>query len=131
VFVKSNTKRRRVASGRRGFTIVEVVVAMLILTIGVLGLAGTAASVTRMMGSSEIQSDATNVALSRFEVLRGGRCPVVSGSNTSAGITERWTVLGAVGAANLNLYDVVDTVSFRTTSGSRPQGYRSVVQCQP
>lgn len=115
---------------RAGFTIVEVVVAVMILSVGVLGLAGAAAIVTRMMGASEMQSDASTVAAARFETLRGTRCPLASGSASSAGINERWTVQ-ALGNAGYRMYEVMDSVTYQNRSGQRGKSYRSVVQCLP
>lgn len=119
-------RRRR----RAGFTIVEVVVAVIILSVGVLGLAGAAAIVTRMMGTSEMRSDASTVASARFEVLRGTRCPLSSGAATSAGINERWSA-AQLGNPAYRMYEVVDSVSYQSRDGQRAQTYRSVVQCLP
>lgn len=127
---KRDRKRRAIARGRAGFTIVEVVVAVMILVVGVLGLAGAAAIVTRMMGSSEMRSDASNVAAARFELLRSTRCPITSGSASSAGITERWSVT-QLGSPAYRMYEVVDSVRYTSRDGQRSQTYRSVVQCQP
>lgn len=118
------------ARRRAGFTIVEVIVAVMILSVGVLGLAGAAAIVTRMMGTSEMQSDASTVAAARFETLRGTRCPLTAGSATSAGIGERWSVL-QLGNAGYRMYEVVDSVTYQNRNGQRGQSYRSVVQCLP
>ena len=115
---------------RAGFTIVEVVVAVMILSVGVLGLAGAAAIVTRMMGASEIQSDASTVAAARFEILRGTRCPLASGSASNAGINESWTVQ-ALGNAGYRMYEVMDSVTYMNRDGQRGKSYRSVVQCLP
>jgi type IV pilus assembly protein PilV len=115
---------------RAGFTIIEVIVAIMILTVGVLGLAGSAAIVTRMMASAEVQSDAAVVAAARFETLRGSRCPVTSGSVSRAGISERWTVV-QMGNANQRVFEVVDTVRFSRGGVQQSQGYRSVVKCLP
>lgn len=123
----SRNSRRR---GRAGFTIIEVMVAVMILAVGVLGLAGASAIVTRMMGTSEAQSDAAVVASARFEILRGTRCPVTNGTVTSAGITERWNAT-ARGNPTHRLYDVVDSVRFSGRRGVRTQAYESVVKCLP
>jgi type IV pilus assembly protein PilV len=48
----------------RGFTLVEVMVAMLILAIGLLGLAGITVVVLRSNSLSQQMSDATNIAAS-------------------------------------------------------------------
>jgi type IV pilus assembly protein PilV len=118
------------APRRAGFTIVEVLVAVMILSVGVLGLAGAAAVVTKMMGSSEMRSDASAVAGARFESLRSTRCPIVSGSAGGGGITERWSV-APIGTAAYRMYEVVDSVRYQSRDGLRSQAYRSVVQCLP
>ena len=115
---------------RSGFTVIEVIVAIMVLTVGVLGLAGAAAIVTRMMASAEVQSDAAAVAAARFERLRGSRCPVASGSVSSAGINERWASV-QMGNPSYRMYDVVDTVRFTRRGVQREQAYRSVVKCLP
>jgi len=117
---------------RRGLTIVELMAAVVILSIGVLGLAGTATVVTRMIGQGDQHTDAATAAQTRFERLRGTRCPVTGGSVTSP-MPERWVVVGAVGPANLRLYEVVDTVTIRTRTRTRiqKQVYRSIVRCLP
>jgi Tfp pilus assembly protein PilV len=106
--------------------------AVVILSIGVLGLAGTATLVTRMTAAGDAQSDAAALAQTRFERLRTTRCPLTSGA-ASAPFAERWVVVGAIGPATLRLYEVVDTVTVKTRmkAKTQKQGYRSVVQCQP
>ncbi len=123
-------RERKRPRARAGFTIVEVVVAVMILSVGVLGLAGAAAIVTRMMGSSEMLSDASTVAAARFETLRGRRCPITSGAASGSGITERWTV-AQLGNTGYRMYEVVDSVRYVSRDGYRSQSYRSVVQCLP
>jgi hypothetical protein len=125
----TRNRKARGRRGRAGFTIIEVIAAVMMLTIGVLGLAGAAAIVTRMMGSAEVQSDAA-IAAARFETLRGQRCPITAGSKTTAGVSERWTATQMGGNA-FRMYDVVDTVRYRTHSGMRTNAYQSVVQCLP
>jgi prepilin-type N-terminal cleavage/methylation domain-containing protein len=123
---------RRAARARRGLTIIELMAAVVILSIGVLGLAGTATVVTRMMGQGDQHTDAASAAQTRFERLRSTRCPVTGGAAMTPMI-ERWVVVGAVGPANLRLYEVVDTVTIKTRSRARiqKQAYRSIVRCLP
>ena len=125
-------RRRPAAGARRGLTIIELMAAVVILSIGVLGLAGTATVVTRMMGQGDRHSDAASAAQTRFERLRGTRCPV-TGGGAAGQIAERWVVVGMVGPANLRLYEVVDTVTIRTRTNARiqKQVYRSIVRCLP
>lgn len=128
--MKRRTGLQARSRARAGFTIIEVIVAVMILTVGVLGLAGAAAIVTRTMGTAEVQSDAAAIAATRFETLRATRCPVVNGSASGAGITERWAV-SQLGNAAFRMYQVIDTVQYTGRQGVRTQAYRSVVQCLP
>ncbi len=58
----------------RGFTIVEVVVAIMVLTVGLLGLVTSAALVTRMIGRGQRSAVAAAYAGRRLEMLRATAC---------------------------------------------------------
>lgn len=91
--------RRRPLHPEAGFTLVEVIVALVLLTIGVLGLAGVARSVTRLTSESLRLTTATALAGARVEQLRAGRCAgATSGSAATGAYTEEWSS-GAGGAA--------------------------------
>lgn len=63
---------------RRGFTIVEVLVAIVLLAIGVLGIAGVSAMALRQTSIADQQNVAALVAQSRMERYRGGlTCPAI------------------------------------------------------
>lgn len=116
---------------RKGFTIIELVAAIVILSLGVLALAGTSALVSRTLGQGSQQSNAATVAQARFEKLRSTRCPVTSGSATSGSMNERWTKVATLGGANLRFYDVIDSVSYTVRGNTKRQAFRSIVQCLP
>ena len=86
-----------------GFTVVEVLVAMIILTVGALALIQSAAGVTRMLRYGRLGTRAAVVASTRLESLRNDAlsttptCTALTGgSATQVGnITETWTVSGA------------------------------------
>jgi prepilin-type N-terminal cleavage/methylation domain-containing protein len=59
---------------RNGFTLVEMLIAMIILSVGLLGLASTAALVTRMIGQGQRSAVAATFAASRMERLRPAAC---------------------------------------------------------
>src|SRR5256884_7453757 len=65
-----------------GFTIVEVIVAILVLTIGLLALVTSAALVTRMIGRGQRSAVSAQYAQRRLEMLR------VSGCKSQAGGSE-------------------------------------------
>jgi prepilin-type N-terminal cleavage/methylation domain-containing protein len=67
----------------RGFTIVEVIIAILVLTMGILALGGTSALVTRMIARANRAALAASFASERMELLRTSGCIArVNGSDT-------------------------------------------------
>lgn len=116
-------------SARDGFTIIELIVAIMILVVGVLGLAGTAGMVSRMVGGAAQQTIAANVASSRFEKLRSVPCAqVTSGTATTRGMAEKWTT--TVSPSNARLYSVSDVVTYTAAGGhSRTLTFQSYVPC--
>ena len=80
-------------NAERGFTVIEVMVAVIVLTIGVLGLVGSAALVTRMIGRGNRAAKASIMAQQRIEILRGTRCAsLASGADTVRQYVRTWTV---------------------------------------
>lgn len=57
-----------------GFTIIEVIIAIMVLTVGLLGLVTTAALVTRMIGQGQRSAVAGTFAAQRMERLRTAAC---------------------------------------------------------
>ncbi|HJQ65530.1 MAG TPA: prepilin-type N-terminal cleavage/methylation domain-containing protein [Gemmatimonadales bacterium] len=60
--------------GRDGFTLVEMMIAMIILSIGLLGLASTMAMSTRMIGRGQRSTAAAAFASQRLERSRMAAC---------------------------------------------------------
>ena len=65
---------RSTSSPGTGMTIVEVLVAITVLSIGLLAAAATAAAVTRMLGRAHRAAAAATGAADRLERLRFGAC---------------------------------------------------------
>ena len=88
-----------------GFTLVEVLVAIVVLGIGIVALVGSSAMVTRMIGRGKVETLAAQAASRRVEILRLAansttpRCTAAGFANggpvTANGVTESWTVPGA------------------------------------
>jgi Tfp pilus assembly protein PilV len=57
-----------------GFTILEIMIAVVILMVGVLGLVMTAALTTRMMGRANRAQQAAAYASKRMEMMRTAAC---------------------------------------------------------
>lgn len=118
----------RRARGRRGFTIVELIVAMMVLTVGILGLCSTATVVSRLIGGAAQQTIAASVASARFESMRSLQCSaIVSGTATTRGMNEKWGVT----LTGPRLYTVVDTVRYQAAGGRvpAPLAFSSFVRC--
>jgi prepilin-type N-terminal cleavage/methylation domain-containing protein len=70
---------------QRGFTIIEIIIAIVVLTVGILGMVTTAALVTRMIARGQRSAMATAFAARRLERMRVEACSVagpVNGSDT-------------------------------------------------
>lgn len=108
-----------------GFTLIEVMVAIVILSIGLLALAGATANVSKMVGYGKWATVASQVATRRVEIIRhmanstDPTCTssaMVSGGPLTAGrmMTESWNISGTGGVRR-----VVVTVTY-------PRGRRTV-----
>jgi prepilin-type N-terminal cleavage/methylation domain-containing protein len=86
---------------QRGFTLLEVMVAVVLLTVGVLALVSSSAMVSRMIGRGRGATVAVQVGVARLERLRRiagtttPRCASTDFTGDSAvtdGVLERWIV---------------------------------------
>ena len=118
---------------RRGFTLLEVLVALVLLSIGILGVAMSAALVSRMVGDGSRLTLAATIAITRLEQLRAIPCAsATSGTTITRGIEERWSV--AAMGAGLRALEVQLSVRYplRTQSGTGPtrtQLFRGAIHC--
>ena len=78
---------------RTGTTLVELLVALVIITVGLLALAGAAAVVARETAAARREAALAWRARTQLERLTSRPCSVLAdGTATDDGITERWTV---------------------------------------
>ncbi|HEY3220522.1 MAG TPA: prepilin-type N-terminal cleavage/methylation domain-containing protein [Gemmatimonadales bacterium] len=68
---------------QRGFTIIEVIIAIIVLTVGVLGMVTTAALVTRMIARGQRSAAASAFASRRLERMRVAACVAAQRQNGS------------------------------------------------
>jgi prepilin-type N-terminal cleavage/methylation domain-containing protein len=113
-------------SSSRGFTIAEVLVAVMVLAVGLLGLVGTGALVTRMIARGQRSAVAMNFATQRLERLRASGTPASVGCLTHTNgadtlfrggrwvaiNTWTWTDLGNDG------WKIALAVTYRTARGA-------------
>jgi len=109
----------------RGFTLVEIVVAALVLTVGVLALAGTAAAVSRMVGWGQRLGGSAVVAQARLEELRSRGCASLGGGRDSVGHYRlQWSV-----TTTGPLRTVALTVGYPNGRGERSDRFEAVAWC--
>lgn len=118
----------------QGFTLIEVLVALLVLGVGILALVGTSAGVTRMIGRGRIETRAAQAASGRMETLRlaahatSPRCSdpgfASGGPLLSGGMTESWVVTPAGRVSQVRV-----TVTYLTLRGAREAVLETTLTC--
>ncbi|NNF14299.1 MAG: type II secretion system protein [Gemmatimonadetes bacterium] len=88
---------------RRGFTLIEVVVALLVLEMAVVGVLGTMALAARTLHRAERLEAATGRAEAVLDSLRRGASPA-SGMDAFDDVSMAWTV-DTVGRVELEAVD--------------------------
>jgi prepilin-type N-terminal cleavage/methylation domain-containing protein len=92
---------------RGGFTIVEVIIAIIVLAVGLLGMAGTTALVVRQITLADVATERAAAVQSTIERLRALPFDSVSNGSQTVGIYQMaWTV-----TAFQNQWKVVDLIS--------------------
>ena len=110
----------------RGFTLAELLVAVVIFSVGLLALAGTASVIMTTLTSTQSRTIAAGVAESRFERIRTTACASrASGSATTRGIAETWTLSHLPRAED----DVTVSVTFLSNHRTRSETFQSILPC--
>src|SRR5690349_5747606 len=96
-------------SSAAGFTLVEVLVAIVLVTIGVLATAATSALVVRESDEGRTLALVIAVAANRLEELRSRGCVSENGQGAGPrGLTERWSS----GIIAPSIRDLRDSVTY-------------------
>lgn len=122
---------RAIRRARRGVTLVELLVAMTILTVGLLAIVGVSASVARSLGESRSDNLAAIAAESRFEQVAGMACTGLSlgtvSSASNRNVVERYVVIDDLNNTRM----VIDSVSWTTRRGTRRLVFKTILPCRP
>lgn len=114
----------------RGFSLVEVLVAMVILVIGVLALAATSSSITRMTGEGGRQGGSAAVANAKLEELRTQLCDSLpAGSAVMGRYNVAWR--SNVSGVSAFLRDVQVSVGYNSPGRVRSALYATQFSCAP
>ena len=116
---------------RRGFTIVEAIVAIVMLAAGVLALVSSSAVVLNQMTTGSQNTIASTVASHRLERLRSlNSCAaIVSGSAVSRGMNERWTVDNVGGGGGQPSRNVIYDLTYQAGRAQRTQRFITNIPC--
>lgn len=126
--------RIRPSLRRRAFTLLEVLVALVLLSVGILGVSTSAALVSRMIGDGARLTLAATVATARLEQLRAIPCAsATAGAAVTRGVEERWSV-APMGGASLSALEVQLSVTYRlrtqiSDGPTRTQRFRGAIHC--
>jgi prepilin-type N-terminal cleavage/methylation domain-containing protein len=117
-----------------GMTLVEVLVALVVLSIGVLALTGSSAMINRMIGRGRVETHAALLAAGQMEKLRQAAASTVprcaspgfasGGPRVEDGLLQSWTV-----APSGKVRRVRVTVSYLTIRGQRSAVLETGVEC--
>jgi prepilin-type N-terminal cleavage/methylation domain-containing protein len=111
-----------------GFTIAEVLVALVLFAVALLGVAGSSALAVRVTGSALRERRAVQRAADRIAALRAQGCASArSGTATDVALAldEAWTISPT--ASGVTLID--ERVRWRTVAGTRALLLRSAILC--
>jgi type IV pilus assembly protein PilV len=111
---------------RRGMTLIEVIIAIIVMSIGIMGLAGTASYVAQQMGGGNAQTIAAALATKVSDSLSARRCSaLVSGNQTKRGVSISWSV-----ADSSRTKWVTSQVQYQPKRGPvKTINYVTVIQC--
>jgi prepilin-type N-terminal cleavage/methylation domain-containing protein len=117
-----------------GLTLVEVLIALVVLGVGIVAMAGSSSLVTRMIGRGKAETHAALAASSRMDMLRSAahstRPPCTASGFASGGpaliggATESWVV-----PPEGTIRRVRVTVTYLTVRGSRSATLETDIQC--
>jgi prepilin-type N-terminal cleavage/methylation domain-containing protein len=108
-----------------GYTLIEVIVAILVFGVGLLALAASSAVVARAMAANALREGGGRIATSRIELIYS-QCRVAgSGEDRSQQISSRWVVTRTT-PSDIALEE---SVNYPTSNGSHTDTYRASVWC--
>jgi len=122
-------------ASRGGFTIIEVLIAVIMLSVGVLALASSSGSIARMMYFGQRKTDASALAQSVLDSMRyrayatTPNCTALA-SGTVSGVTKRGFTATTAVTTSGNLRNITVTVNYRVGPQAKSETVSSSIYCQ-
>jgi type II secretory pathway component PulJ len=110
---------------RIGYTLIEIVVALFLFSVGGLALVATSATLGREMSANATRERAERIGASRLEILAAG-CRSATGGHEALGSIESDWSLEHLDSSHVRL---TETVSYPTPRGGRSGLYRVTMPC--
>lgn len=112
---------------RIGYTLIEIVVALFLFTVGGLALVATSAVVGRELDANATRERAGRIAASRLEILGAGCRSASGGRETLGRIESEWSV----SFPDSSHVSVLESITYPTRWGGRTDLYRVLMPCPP
>ncbi|HEY8831898.1 MAG TPA: prepilin-type N-terminal cleavage/methylation domain-containing protein [Gemmatimonadaceae bacterium] len=109
-----------------GYTLIEVIVALLVFTVGALALTASSAMVARTMATNSLRERGGRVAASRIAVIKSECGIAASGSERLQQIQSSWSVT----RSDRSRVAVTETVSYESPRGPRSLTYLATIWCR-
>src|SRR5690348_9446427 len=115
-------------SARRGFTLVEVLVAIVLIEVGLLALSASSAIVVREALLARARVAALETSRNRVETLAASPCAATSGSvSVGSGLRDDWSTQLVPGSAR----EIRDSVTVTVQGRTRAVVLRTRTPCAP
>jgi hypothetical protein len=112
---------------RIGYTLIEIIVAIFLFSVGGLALVATSAIVGRELSVNATREGAGRIAATRLEILRAGCRGASSGNEKVGPIQSEWSV----GRSDSSHLSVLESVTYPARQGAHTDIYRGTLPCPP
>ena len=112
--------------GTAGYTLIEVIVALLVFTVGALALAASSALIAQTMAANALRERSGRLAATRIALIKSQCGTAVSGSETVQQMESVWSVT----RFNRSRVSITESVSYPSPRGPRTRTYSTTVWCR-
>ncbi|PYO46438.1 MAG: hypothetical protein DMD72_12810 [Gemmatimonadetes bacterium] len=117
--------RAKTPTWRDGYTLLELIVALLLFAIGGLALAGGSAVIGQALNADALRERAARIAAREIEILVAGCRSAASGHQSLPQIESDWLV----SRPDSNRVSITQTVTYFASNGRRTDSYRVLRNC--